>query len=187
MAFLTDMGRRRRNNLTEINLTPLLDVLFSILFIVMMTGAQTRDEVQRSHAEEIARLESENERLSDELTASEEQLSAYRAHESDSVILTVRNTVRDEGHVLLVYRGTEESEIASIRMGLEQTRTTGTRLRSLIEEMAEENEGKPVYIIFYCDKTAIYTREYNTVVEVFEELQNRYKEVFFKIGEEDDL
>ena len=53
------MSRRRRKNLTEVNLTPLLDVLFSILFIVMMTGAQSRDAMQNDHQEEVARLQRE--------------------------------------------------------------------------------------------------------------------------------
>lgn len=179
------MRKRRRNNLTEINLTPLLDVLFSILFIVMMTGARTRDMVQSEHEEQIAVLEEENARLSEALRANEEQLAAYELHESDSVIITVRNTVSGSNHVLQIYRGVEESEIASIRMGLDQTENTRTRISSLIEEIVEENGDQPVYIVFYCDKSRIYTKEYNVVTDAFTELQSKYKEVFFKVGEED--
>ncbi len=179
------MRRRRRNNLTEVNLTPLLDVLFSILFIVMMTGAQTRDNVQRDHEEQVASLEEENSRLSEALTVSEEKLAAYELHESDSVIITVRNISRGDDHILYVYRGVDENEIADIRMGLNQTENTRNRIRGLIEDTVGENNGQPVYIVFYADKSRIYTREYNAVVETLEEMQARYKEVFFKVAEEE--
>ena len=178
------MSRRRRKNLTEVNLTPLLDVLFSILFIVMMTGAQSRDAMEASHGEEVARLESENAALSEALEVSEDRLAAFELHESDSVILTVRNTVRGGEHYLMVYRGVEEQETDSIKLGLNSTENTKVRIISLVEDIVAENGGQPVYIIFYCDKGTIYTREYNAVVGAFDELQTKYKEVFFKTGEE---
>lgn len=178
------MSRRRRKNLTEVNLTPLLDVLFSILFIVMMTGAQSRDAMQNDHQEEVARLQSENEELSDALRVTEDQLAAYKLHESDSVILTVRNIVKNGEHYLMIYRGIGEQEIDSIKLGINSTENTGVRIRSLVEDIISENGSQPVYIIFYCDKTSIYTKEYNAVVGAFDGLQTKYKEVFFKTGEE---
>ena len=178
------MRRRRRKNLTEVNLTPLLDVLFSILFIVMMTGAQSRDAMESSHSEEVAALQSENEALRESLEASEDRLAAYELHESDSVILTVRNIVRGDEHYLMIYRGIDEQEAADIKLGLNSTENTKVRIRSLVDEIIAENGGQPVYIIFYCDKASIYTKEYNAVVGAFDELQTKYKEVFFKTGEE---
>ena len=178
------MSRRRRKNLTEVNLTPLLDVLFSILFIVMMTGAQSMDSMQSDHREEVATLQNENEELREALRVSEDQLAAYELHESDSVILTVRNIVKNSEHYLVIYRGIDEQEIDSIKLGINNTENTGVRIRSLVGDIISENGVQPVYIIFYCDKTSIYTKEYNAVVGAFDELQTKYKEVFFKTGEE---
>ena len=72
----------------------------------------------------------------------------------------------------------------SIKLGINNTENTGVRIRSLIGDIISENGVQPVYIIFYCDKTSIYTKEYNAVVGAFDELQTKYKEVFFKTGEE---
>ena len=44
-------GRRRGRGADEINLTPLLDVLFTILFIVMLAGTQT-ERIMQEDAEE---------------------------------------------------------------------------------------------------------------------------------------
>jgi len=178
------MSRRRRKNLTEVNLTPLLDVLFSILFIVMMTGAQSMDSMQSDHREEVETLQNENEELREALRVSEDQLAAYELHESDSVILTVRNIVKNGEHYLMIYRGIDEQEMDSIKLGINNTENTGVRIRSLVGDIISENGVQPVYIIFYCDKTSIYTKEYNAVVGAFDELQTKYKEVFFKTGEE---
>ena len=54
------MRNRRRRFHEEINLTPLLDVLFAILFIVMLTGAQSERLIQKdmeASAAEISELD----------------------------------------------------------------------------------------------------------------------------------
>jgi len=177
------MRRRRRNNLTEINLTPLLDVLFSILFIVMMTGARTLDSEREDHASRVEALEEETARLEEEIARRDEQLASYMAHESDSVIITARNSTGSGNHILYLYRGTDETDIGSIQMGVDKTENTRLRIRGIIEDVIKETDNQPVYIIFYCDKKLIYTKEYNSVVKTFEELQMENKEVFFKVSE----
>ena len=73
--------------------------------------------MESSHSEEVAALQSENEALRESLEASEDRLAAYELHESDSVILTVRNIVRGGEHYLMIYRGIDEQEAADIKLG----------------------------------------------------------------------
>ena len=61
--------RRRRRTDGEINLTPLLDVLFVILFVVMLSGMQsekTNADAREESREKIEALETEVEELTDE-------------------------------------------------------------------------------------------------------------------------
>ena len=60
---------RRSRGSDEINLTPLLDVLFTILFIVMLTGMQNERSMEESAQEseaQISGLESRVDELEEE-------------------------------------------------------------------------------------------------------------------------
>ena len=178
------MRNNRRKSVSEINLTPLLDVLFSILFIVMMTGMQNEQGIKNEYQEQVSQLEQENQQLSEELARSENQMSSYDKYQSEAVILTVNNMLRGDKHYLLLYKGTDQEEIGSIQMGTNKTENTKARIESLIMELVNDTDNQPVYIVFYCDKKQIYTKEYNAVIEAFNQLQENNKAVFFKVMEE---
>ena len=52
---MRNRGRRSRGS-DDINLTPLLDVLFVILFIVMLAGTQTQKDMQENAEESQSRI-----------------------------------------------------------------------------------------------------------------------------------
>lgn len=71
------MHRKKRRFAGEINLTPLLDVLFSILFIVMLTGTQSEKLIEKDVEEYKAQIEIlENEIVEDGSELSREELLA---------------------------------------------------------------------------------------------------------------
>lgn len=179
------MRNSRRKPVSEINLTPLLDVLFSILFIVMMTGMQNEQGIKQEYQEQVSQLEQEKQQLSEELARSENQMSSYDKYQSEAVILTVNNILRSDNHYLLLYKGTDKKEIGSIQMGTNKTENTKARIESLIIELVNDTDNQPVYIVFYCNKKQIYTKEYIAVIEAFNQLQENNKAVFFKVMEED--
>lgn len=178
--------KRRRRTVSEINLTPLLDVLFSILFIVMMTGMQNESGLKEEHRQQISQLEEEISGLEEELTGCQNQMSSVEMYQSEAVILTVGNTVEDNEHYLTVKQGLDLVEIERIQLGTDKTENTKTRIKDMITELVDKTDNQPVYIVFYCDKQTIYTLEYNAVVEAFGEAQETYKEVFFKVMEENE-
>ena len=178
------MRNNRRKSVSEINLTPLLDVLFSILFIVMMTGMQNEQGIKSEYQEQVRQLEQENQQLSEELARSENQMSSYDKYQSEAVIITVNNILKDDDHYLLLYKGTDNEEFDRIQMGINKTENTKARIESLIMELVNVSDNQPVYIVFYCEKKQIYTAEYRAVIEAFNQLQENNKSVFFKVTEE---
>lgn len=178
------MRPNRRRSVLEINLTPLLDVLFSILFIVMMAGMQNEEGMKEDYQQQIDRLEQEKAGLSEQLDNYRDQMDNFREYQKEMILLTVRNVVRGDDHYLLIYQGAEPDEIESIQMGTDRTENTRARIESLVSGYAEREEGYPVYIVFNCDKSRIYTAEYRAVIEAFNAMQGTYKAVFFKVMEE---
>ncbi len=178
--------RNRRQFVSEINLTPLLDVLFSILFIVMMTGTQNEQGIKSAYQDKVYQLTQENERLTEELARSENQKTSYDKYQSDAVILTINNITRNDKHYLKIYQGIDNSEIENIQMGVDKTENTKARIESLILDLVENTDNQPIYIFFYCNKKNIYTVEYMTVCDILNQLQESNKEVFFKVMKEEN-
>ncbi len=177
------MRRHKRKTVAEINLTPLLDVLFSILFIVMMLGRQNEESMKIDHQQKINLLEQENTVLKERVTNTEKQMSSYGQFEAEAVIITVVNHIREDNHYLVIKQGMGQSELETIQLGIDKTENTKARIEELITNIVENVDKQPVYIVFHCDKKNIYTTEYRAIEEAFDALQAKYKEVFFKVME----
>ena len=101
---------RRSRGSDEINLTPLLDVLFTILFIVMLTGMQNERSMEESAQESEAQitglesrvdaLEEENDILKSEVSRRDKIQDSNKRYESNAVIVTLINETEDGEHVL---------------------------------------------------------------------------------------
>ena len=129
------MERRKRKTIAEINLTPLLDVLFSILFIVMMTGMQTKTTIQEEHQQQINQMQEDYGRqieqarqelseLEQQVTMYENQLSSYDKYQTEAVIITVSNIVKENKHYLVIKQGLLLEEIETIQLGISKTENT---------------------------------------------------------------
>ncbi len=185
------MRLKKRSDSSEINLTPLLDVLFSILFIVMMAGFQNeqglkskQERNEEKYKSEITGLRDEKEEISDRLKEASERLSSYEIFQNEAVILTVRNISTDGVNFIKVFEGTGEDELETIRLGLDNTENSSNRLAALVEGFVRQVNNSPVYVIFYCNREKIYTIEYDALFLTLDRLQRTYKEVFFKTMED---
>lgn len=174
------MKRRRRGN-GEINLTPLLDVLFTILFIVMLTGTQSEQSMQEVQAQTAAQIEEQQERIAElEAAARSEELFGDTA-----VILTLRNSVRNGSHVLRFTEGREARPLATIQMGSDRPEYIREYVRKTVEDQIGKADGLPVFIVFYCQADLIYRQEeFIPIKEELERLGRSRKEVFYQIVEE---
>lgn len=173
--------RNRRRYIPEVNLTPLLDILFSVLFIVMIAGAKGA----QSNQDKNEALEVENAQLTSELELSRQELESYRLYSAEAVIVTVTNSKIGDDFYLYIYSGSAQTELDKIKLASDRKEYIKTRIDDLISELVVQNVNKPVYIVFYLDKQSIHRDEYNAVFNAFNELQQDNKEVFFKVVREE--
>ncbi len=171
------MYRKKRRHLEEVNLTPLLDVLFSILFIVMLIGAKGQAAV----TEEKEELQKQVEELKEQQAVKEDVHSSWEELESRVKILTLRNRIKGKDHVLELYEGMDDSSPKdSIVMGIDKKEYIRERVSAMIEEELTSAKGVPVFVVFHVDRSKMYTRdEYQPIIEELEALQKSHKEIFY--------
>ena len=190
---MRNRGRRSRGS-DDINLTPLLDVLFVILFIVMLTGTQTEKNLQESAEasesritglqEQVTDLEEQNTILQSEVNRQNKIEDSGKRYESDAVIVTFMNEVEDGNHVLRIYKGNDE-EVESFRLGSDRTEYTRRHVTEIINEIVDDYADHPVFIVFHCDTKSIYRKEeFVPIKEALETQKELRKEVFYQIVEE---
>ena len=176
---MRNRGRRSRGS-DDINLTPLLDVLFVILFIVMLAGTQTQKDMQENAEESLSKisgleeqvtdLEEQNTILQSEVNRKNKIEDSGKRYESDAVIVTFINEVEDGNHVLRVYKGSDQ-EVESFRLGSDRT----------VDDYADH----PVFIVFHCDTKSIYRKEeFVPIRDALQTQKQLRKEVFYQIVEE---
>ncbi len=188
------MSRRRfrRNNGQEINLTPLLDVLFVILFIVMLSGRENEDRLRTESIQETETLQAQLEDANERIAALEQEadsaavkvrdyadrIGSYELYREQAVILTLH--IEESGDFReLVILGDGEDEIR-IQIADDLKEYTETRLRNAVAEFAEKAQDQPVFLVFHYSADEVYTYEIRLVDRVLQSLQEEYKEVFYK-------
>ncbi len=182
------MLHHKRNRVSEINLTPLLDVLFSILFIVMLTGAEQQETVvnaQKRQAQDYEQrmeaLQEKTTELETALAAREAQLSSYDAYKRDAIIVTITNIRQGEDLFLVFHRDNDAQELDKIKLGLDRLDILRKRIELQASELMEESANQPIYMVFYVDSSNIHTEEYQTIVDTMNAIQKETKEIFFKV------
>ena len=192
---------RRRRGSDEINLTPLLDVLFTILFIVMLTGTQNEQtmlenaeaaqaQLEGLQAQEtslegrISDLEEENGILKSEVSRHDKIQDSTKRYESEAVVVTFWNEEEDGYHVLRIHTEPDGSE-ESFRLGLDRAEYTKSHVTEIINGIVEGAVDHPVFIVFHCDAGIIYRKEeFNPIRDALEMQKKNRKEVFYQIVEE---
>ena len=154
------MKRRKHRGCEEINLTPLLDVLFSILFIVMLAGVK----IQNNNQDEIERLN--------------KKVSAYNYFMDEVVIVNIEN-ILDEGNYVLCIR-TDGYKDEEIILGQKITSLTEKRINKYFENLLEDKSRQPIYIIYNCNRKNIHTDENTLVKNTLEKLEENNQEIFYK-------
>lgn len=173
------MRKRNKFHHSEINLTPLLDVLFSILFIIMLTSRQNEDSLNRQVQEQTNQIE----QMEQQLIVRENQLNSYDLYHTEAIIITLSNFKDKQIHKLIISEGLEKKEIETITLGSHKIENTNNRLEKCILNIIQKTDNQPIYIVFHCDKSCIYTDEYNAISMKLEKLQTDNKEIFYKITE----
>ncbi|MGX8729186.1 MAG: biopolymer transporter ExbD [Lachnospiraceae bacterium] len=182
------MRRRRRRGSAEINMTPLLDVLFCILFIVMLTSAQneaklreSRDQEAAEYSQSLSEKDAELARVRENATAYKTLAESLRISKANALVASLRNETLGGRHTLIITKETGES--TNIPLGSDNLANALSRLEASIDPLLTEANGSPLYLIFTCDRTQIYTDEFNALNNRLTKYQSEHKEIFYKLTE----
>lgn len=187
------MNKRRRGIGSEINLTPLLDVLFSILFIVMMTGKQNQDDMREQHQTQVVSLREQVQDYKEQIDTYESKLATYELVRDEIVVVTITNTKQEDGHYLSITQGNslrtgeqQDTELDNIKMGADKLENLKTRLNEILDSVQKENEGHLIYIVFVKRPMELYTYEADTIDEILDTFEKKHETVFMKKTVMDD-
>lgn len=179
---------RRRNGSDEINLTPLLDVLFTILFVVMLTSVRREQTIladAEQTKEQVTELTEKVETLENELKGKEAVDDTKEIYIDKAVLVTMVNVVENNNHVLRIYTGQKGVLKDSFRLGPDRSHYISEHIASIIGGIIEESKDYPVFIVFHCKANIIYRKEeFAPIKERLELLKAGNKEVFYQIVEE---
>ena len=178
------MNRHKRFGSAEINLTPLLDVLFTILFIVMLGSARNEENTKKEADIKLETLKSNIENLENEVKYFKDQVESYDMYTTNAVVINITNSIEGDEHILMVTDGINEDTYEVIKLGKDRLSYVKNRLSGIISSVIDIADEQPVYIVFHCDKSIIYTSEYSAIDSELRYLQDNYKAVFCKIVSE---
>lgn len=180
------MKRRRRKFSEEINITPLLDVLFVVLFIVMLSGVSgniANDALIEKKNNENKILQNTIVDLEEKLDVANETNKTFSMYEEQTVFITMENREENGVHVLRLYKGIDHEELSSIQMGANKAHYINNALKERLKEQIDNAGDKPIFVVFHRDSDKIFHKEENVPIEnVFMELSNE-KQFFYDIRE----
>ena len=180
------MKRRHRRFSEEINLTPLLDVLFVVLFVVMLSGFSGNiagDAKLKEKDVENAKLQDKISSLERELEVANDTNRTYGMYEEQTIFITIENLEENGIHVLRLYKGMDREELPEIQMGEGKVDYISHALSERLKEQIEEAGDMPVFVVFHRDSDRIYRKEEDLPIEnTFQEL-SKEKQFFYDIRE----
>lgn len=191
------MNKRKRIS-EEINLTPLLDALFSILFIVMLSGVQS-ERINQNNADalkdninilqqDIQRLEDEKQQLEDELLKMHSINKGLKQFDEDTLILTLQYISNNQS--LSFSQGKDGVVFNSVSMNgsgdpkSEKEYLTNYITNKINAKIYEENKNGPIFIIFNFDNNII-VKDKKIIDDSLNKLQSGNSHIFKRENEGD--
>ena len=165
---------KRRNNIA-VELTPLLDVILIILFLIISQQNAESERVKAEAEMAAAEYDSRIEQLSEEYSQAEEELfnaentaAGYKSFDELSVIVSV-GIKRSPDGTRTVYIS-ENGETSTFKYGWDNLRYGENSLEAVLSGCISGSGENPVFISFNYDEDDIYLRDYTLVTDVLERL-----------------
>lgn len=178
-----------------VDLTPLLDVILIMLFLIMSQSRDTAREAQEqimeakaAYAAEMSDIKGELENARQELDDAREELyyadnriHAYEKFDRFSLIvsLSLRETEGDREIYISDGTGTR-----SILFDWDSMRYGENALKNALGKYKDSSE--PVFIVFSYDSAKIYQRDYDMVSSVMSSVQSGSENIYIKFDERSD-
>ncbi len=185
---------KRRQNIT-VELTPLLDVILIILFLIITENNAKSKEIKSAAEEEISgyvteidslkntldEKNSELDKKSSDIDEKDNIISGYAQFDELSTIISVfvgKNYEKDGGRIIYISDG-ENTE--RILFDWDSMRYAENSLKHSLSEKIKAASENPVFITYNYDREETYQRDYELVSEALSEINEKY--VFVSINE----
>ncbi len=160
---------RRNKKVIITDLTPLLDVIFIILFIILMRNRGFQENV-------VAKVTDELDRTKVELNTANEKIADYETIFSSADFITVYVERVETNRTLIVREGDHYTNYQDYWQKYPNLKS---ELNEILEGYCKKKEkGKPFYMIFAYDSGDIYKKDYETVWEALISIQSKYDDVY---------
>ena len=162
---------KKRNRSITADLTPLLDVIFILLFLIMIRNTEAVDaraeEADAKMAEAQAQM-AEAEALQQSVQG---QLDEYQALLADAQICYIRIVPEETGRSIQL---SENSRTDQFRFDWDTQEDAYEYLRERLTEKSKVTaEGKQVFLIFQYDPKTLYQSDYEMVSSALEEIGHK--------------
>ncbi len=165
--------RHRRQIFIE--LTPLLDVIMILLFLIMSKDAEAvRHAEEKAEAqmavmtESLAQSELENHRIADKLEKEKERADALKSFSEYALITTLSIEITGPGERCVRILAGEEEEL--IYYNWDKIIYAQNAITATFTRLLSGNQDKPAYIVFYIDDESMYLDDYRMVMSILGDL-----------------
>ncbi len=161
------MRRNKKQIITD--LTPLLDVIFIILFIILMRNRGFQENV-------VAKVTDELDRTKVELNTANEKIADYETIFSSADFITVYVEKSGDDRTLVVREG---DHYTNYQYDWQKYPNLKSELNEILEGYCKKKEkGKPFFIIFVYDRGNIYNKDFETIKDTLDIIQSKYDDVY---------
>lgn len=174
--------KRRRSNVIE--LTPLLDVIMIILFMVLsQTSGAVSDMQEQNEAlsAEIAAAGERYEELSGELLKTQSALDGFESVNENSVVVSIgifRHS--DDKRTITVTADDATKEISYDWNSLSYGESV---LSKELSRICSENSDKAVFVSFTYDSTSLFRRDYEMISAVLSKTGDGAERIFISYND----
>lgn len=174
-----------------VELTPLLDVILIMLFMIMSRSSSEAQAAKEAAASESARYEEEiadMQEIIDENSTELEKASAviesYETFESYANIVSVSVMNVSEGERRIYISSGDDEQ--TIDFGWDNMKYGENSLRVKLAGIVRRSDDAPVFIVFTYSSGKIFRRDYDMIASVMDELQSRNANVYIQYKERAD-
>lgn len=181
---------KRRGDI-GIELTPLLDVILIMLFMIMSRSSSEAQAAKEEAAAQSERYEAQLSAMKEivaeesaELENAEAVIESYRTFENYAriVSVTVTNIGGGDRRIYLTC-GDDET---TVDFGWDNMKYGENSFKAELESIVRQSEGDPVFITFTYSSGKIFRRDHDMVTSVMDSVQSRNDNVYIQYSERDD-
>lgn len=169
---------RRRREIT-VELTPLLDVILIMLFLIMSQSSEAAEQTKQEAEQKVSNMECQVEDLRETNAELESRLDSYAAFDEYARIISIDISNKTDGNRMIIVSDGEHTE--RIEFDWESMRYGENSLRAELIKSIDAWKDMPVFIVFNYDSSGIYRRDYEMITSVIDTIE--YENVYIKYNE----